>query len=107
MWGGTFTANPVTMAAGLTALRLYDESSVAALNAAGDRLRAQLQSAGVPVNGFGSLLRIQTKDMPSLWWKLYKHGILTGTNGLLALSTAMSEEDISKIRDAVIASTNE
>ncbi|WP_347109658.1 aminotransferase class III-fold pyridoxal phosphate-dependent enzyme [Paenarthrobacter sp. S56] len=106
MWGGTFTANPVTMAAGLTAMRLYDESSVAALNAAGDRLRGQLLAAGVPVNGFGSLLRIQATDMPSLWWKLYNHGILSGTNGLLALSTAMSEEHISRIRDAVIAATN-
>lgn len=107
MWGGTFTANPVTMAAGLTAMRLYDETSVAALNAAGDRLRAQLQSAGVPVNGFGSLLRIQDTDIQTLWWKLYNHGILAGTNGLLALSTAMSEEHILQIRDAVIASTDE
>ena len=107
MWGGTFTANPVTMAAGLTAMRLYDEAAVAALNSVGDRLRGQLESKGVPVNGFGSLLRIQTADMPSLWWKLYHHGILSGTNGLLALSTAMSEEHISKICDAVIASTSE
>ena len=106
MWGGTFTANPVTMAAGLTSMQLYDEASVVALNAAGDRLRAQLQSAGLPVNGMGSLLRIQTSDMQSLWWKLYNQGVLAGTNGLLALSTAMSEEHISRIRSAIIASTS-
>ncbi|MCR1160364.1 aminotransferase class III-fold pyridoxal phosphate-dependent enzyme [Paenarthrobacter sp. UW852] len=104
MWGGTFTANPVTMAAGLTAMRLYDKASVAALNAAGDRLRGELQSAGVAVNGFGSLLRISTTGMPSLWWKLYNQGVLAGTNGLLALSTAMSEEHLSRIQDTVVKS---
>ena len=88
----------------LTAMRLYDKASVVALNAAGDRLREQLKSAGVPVNGFGSLLRIRTTDMPSLWWKLYNQGVLAGTNGLLALSTAMSEEHLSRIKDTVVKS---
>ena len=106
MWGGTFTANPVTMAAGLTAMRLYDKAAVEALNSAGDRLRVQLRSAGVPVNGHGSLLRIQTPDMRSLWWKLYNEGVLAGTNGLLALSTAMSEDQLLRIRDIVITSVN-
>jgi glutamate-1-semialdehyde 2,1-aminomutase len=104
MWGGTFTANPVTMAAGLTAMQLYDKAAVADLNAAGNHLRTRLQSAGVPVNGHGSLLRLQTTDMPSLWWKLYDHGVLTGTNGLLALSTAMTEDNLRHIHDAVVES---
>ena len=31
------------------------------------------------------------------WWKLYESGLLIGTNGLMALSTAMNEEDIERI----------
>lgn len=105
MWGGTFTANPVTMAAGLTALRLYDEEAVIALNTRGDLLRSQLKSAGVPVNGFGSLMRIVTADIESLWWNLYAKGVLAGSNGLLALSTAMTDEHIQQVAEAVISST--
>lgn len=105
MWGGTFTANPVTLAAGLTALRLYDEEAILALNIRGDRLRSQLKSAGVPVNGFGSLMRIVSPDIESLWWKLYGKGILAGSNGLLALSTAMTDGHIEQVAEAVIGST--
>jgi len=104
MWGGTFTANPVTMAAGLTALRLYDEEAVLDLNIRGDRLRSQLKSAGIPVNGFGSLMRIVTPDIESLWWNLYDKGVLAGSNGLLALSTAMTDDHIQQVAEAVICS---
>lgn len=104
MWGGTFTANPVTMAAGLTALRLYDQEAVSALNVRGDRLRTQLKSAGISVNGFGSLMRIVTPDLESLWWNLYDRGVLAGSNGLLALSTAMTDDDIQQVAEAVIGS---
>ena len=107
MWGGTFTANPVTMAAGLTALRLYDEEAVLDLNIRGDRLRSQLKSAGIPVNGFGSLIRIITPDIESLWWKLYDKGVLAGSNGLMALSTAMTDEHIQQVAEAVICGAAE
>ncbi|MFX1820942.1 aminotransferase class III-fold pyridoxal phosphate-dependent enzyme [Pseudarthrobacter sp. CC4] len=107
MWGGTFTANPVTMAAGLTALRLYDEKAVLDLNIRGDHLRRQLKSAGIPVNGFGSLMRIVTPNIESLWWNLYDKGVLAGSNGLLALSTAMTDDHIQQVAEAVIGSTTD
>lgn len=107
MWGGTFTANPVTMAAGLTAMQLYDKAAVTALNTAGERLRAQLQSAGIVANGFGSLLRLQVEDTKSLWWSLYNNGVLAGTNGLLSLSTAMTEDQLQQISEVVISCMNE
>ncbi|MDF2824678.1 MAG: hemL, partial [Mycobacterium sp.] len=96
-WGGTFSANPVTMAAGLVALNNFGDAEVAALNDRGDTLRARLTEAGVTVNGTGSLLRVMTDDPAALWWRLYRSGVLAGSNGLLALSTAMSDADLDLI----------
>ncbi|PKW16131.1 glutamate-1-semialdehyde 2,1-aminomutase [Saccharopolyspora spinosa] len=101
MWGGTFSANPVTMVAGLTALRLFDQDAISALNAKGESMRGDLEAAGVRVNGFGSLLRIMTSDTKALWWSLYERGVLAGSNGLLALSTAMNDKHLSHVIEAV------
>ncbi|GAA3791048.1 aspartate aminotransferase family protein [Amycolatopsis tucumanensis] len=102
-WGGTFSANPVTMSAGLTALRLFGPAEIAELNRRGDELRSRLHEAGVAVRGSGSLLRLMAADTTKLWWSLYERGVLAGTNGLLALSTAMTPAHLDHIADAVIA----
>jgi glutamate-1-semialdehyde 2,1-aminomutase len=102
-WGGTFSANPVTMAAGLTALRRYTLDALVELNARGDALRARLNDAGVAASGSGSLIRLVLDDHASTWWALYHAGVLTGTNGLLALSTAMSDDHLTAIGDTVIS----
>jgi glutamate-1-semialdehyde 2,1-aminomutase len=65
-WGGTFSANPVTMTAGLTAMLDYDDAAVTELNTKGDRLRRRLLDAGLLVNGRGSLLRLMSVDMATL-----------------------------------------
>jgi glutamate-1-semialdehyde 2,1-aminomutase len=101
-WGGTFSANPVTMRAGTAALRMFDAAQVVALNARGDRLRSQLAEGGVAVAGSGSLLRLLLVDPVHDWWRLYARGVLTGTNGLIALSTAMTDDDVDAVRDAVL-----
>ncbi|WP_190812957.1 aspartate aminotransferase family protein [Saccharopolyspora pogona] len=101
-WGGTFSANPVTMAAGITALRLFDSQKIAELNGRGDELRSRLHDAGVAVHGSGSLLRLIAPDPTELWWSLYRRGVLCGTNGLLALSTAMTPTHIERVGQAVI-----
>jgi glutamate-1-semialdehyde 2,1-aminomutase len=101
-WGGTFSANPVTMAAGLAVLRHLDRHTIARLNAQGDELRERLTAEGVPVNGSGSLLQLVSPDRTALWWALYERGVLLGTNGLLALSTPMAEAHIDAIREAVM-----
>ncbi|AXB42708.1 aspartate aminotransferase family protein [Amycolatopsis albispora] len=103
-WGGTFNANPVTMAAGLTALTLFGTAEIAALNQRGDELRSRLRAEGVAVNGSGSLLRLMTPDPTRLWWDLYRRGVLIGTNGLLALSTAMTPDHLDQIAEAVTTS---
>ena len=67
---GTFNANPITMVAGLTAMRLLDESRMEALNALGETARAKLRDAfarsGFPgqVTGAGSLFRILLQARP-------------------------------------------
>ncbi|WP_435121786.1 aspartate aminotransferase family protein [Amycolatopsis thermoflava] len=102
-WGGTFSANPVTMSAGLTALGLFGPAEIAELNRRGDELRSRLRDAGVAVRGSGSLLRLMATDTTKLWWSLYERGVLAGTNGLLALSTAMTPAHLDHVADAVIA----
>ncbi|BBY28507.1 aspartate aminotransferase family protein [Mycolicibacterium sediminis] len=102
-WGGTFSANPITMAAGLSAMSRYGEADVAALNARGDDLRMLLVDAGIRVNGRGSLLRLMVDDPTSTWWQLYEAGVLAGTNGLLALSTVMTDEDVDLVARRVVA----
>ena len=65
---GTFSANPVTMVAGLTAMRLFDEAAVARLNALTARLvrglEAAIEKTGVTacVTGGGSMFRVHFKE---------------------------------------------
>ncbi len=102
-WGGTFSANPVSMVAGARAMRLFDGAAVDVLNERGDRLRAELGDAGIEVSGRGSLLRLFPEDIEKAWWALYGAGVLVSTNGLMALSTAMTDDDLATVRDAVVS----
>jgi glutamate-1-semialdehyde 2,1-aminomutase len=67
---GTFSANPVTMTAGYTAMSLFDQQAVDRLNFLGEKVRAQLTEAirvaDVPacVTGAGSMFRILMKPNP-------------------------------------------
>ncbi len=101
-WGGTFSANPVSMTAGLVALENFDAAGVDRLNEMGKMLRRLLRAEGVAVSGFGSLSQIREDvDRKQLWWDLYLAGVLAGTNGLLALSTPMTEDDVRRIATTV------
>ena len=102
-WGGTFNANPLSMAAGLAAVEAYDQSAIDQLNYQGDQVRRRIGAAGVQVNGRGSLMRImENVDISDLWWGLYRRGVFAGTNALLALSTPMTDEDLDFAADAII-----
>lgn len=100
-WGGTFNANPVTMAAGVAAMERYDSAAIDALNRRGDALRDALHEAGVAVSGRGSLMRLFADDPVKAWWELYAKGVLVSGNGLMALSTAMTDEDLDTVGAAV------
>jgi len=102
-WGGTFSANPVSMTAGLVALEDFGSDRIDRLNALGETLRDALTASGVAVSGYGSLARIsEVLDPGTLWWELYRAGVLAGSNGLLSLSTPMSDDDVRGIADAVV-----
>src|SRR5262249_30655776 len=66
--GGTFNANPVTMAAGLAGMRLLDAASFAKLDDLSGRLRdglaACFRDSGVEgrVTGVGSLFKVHPTD---------------------------------------------
>lgn len=123
--GGTFTANPVTMRAGLAAMRALTPESFAHL----DRLGALLRE-GVTVSlerhrlagqcvGLGSLFKVHFTAHPITDYRsvypgqserrrldefhkgLLGRGVLSASYGLFALSTAMSEADARAILHAI------
>jgi len=125
---GTFSANPVTMTAGLVAMQHYDRDAVTQLNILGDYTRKSLsdaiKSADVPgsVTGAGSLFRIhlkenaprnyrethlnqqQSKALTTLIDLLYDQGIIMIHTAGGTLSTPMGREEIDQLSEAVYKS---
>lgn len=109
--GGTFSGNPVSMAAGVAAVRLYTESEVERLNRLGDLARKsvneRIEGTGWEVRGRGSLLRALPEGASSvpeetqhrLWWATYERGLLASPANLISLSTPMDEAVASDIAD--------
>jgi glutamate-1-semialdehyde 2,1-aminomutase len=95
-YGGTFSANPVSMRAGLASLKLLTGAEIERINRYGDRLRHELGEQGWEVTGRGSLLRIHTQDPVTIWWRLYNEGVMIAANGLMALSTAMEDATVER-----------
>jgi glutamate-1-semialdehyde 2,1-aminomutase len=98
--GGTFSANPVTLRAGLATLEAWDQGEIERLNRLGDGLRAALTAQGWTVTGLGSLLRIHAADPAALWWRLYDEGVLIAVNGLACLSTPMDAGVVERVETA-------
>ena len=119
--GGTFSANPVTMRAGIAAMEMLDHAAFARLDAIGDAVRAGIDDAfrknGVPGGtvGLGSLLKIHFADRPIRDYRsaymtsqetrrqsifnrgLLNRGVLAAGYGLMALSTPMTDADVEAI----------
>ncbi len=115
---GTFTANPISMIAGLVTMRMLDHAAFAHLDDLGDRMRAVIRESftgcGVAgqVNGLGSMLQIRLTDRPisdyrSAFWTveeteamkrlqlaLLKRGVLITVKGIAYLPTVLSDADI-------------
>ena len=129
--GGTFNANPVTMAAGAAAMRLLTEEAIEVLNMRGDRARerinAAFEAAGVvgQATGAGSLVKIhfnrrelvnhrdvlartdESRHISDLHKALLNRGFLVGTGGLAAISTANTDQEIDALADAIEDSLRE
>jgi len=119
--GGTFSANPVTMRAGLASMQLLDEAAFAHLDRLGERVRdgidAAFARAGVPGGavGMGSLLKVHFKDGPVRDYRsayqtpeessrlaafvrgLLNNGVIAASYGLMALSTPMTDAEADEI----------
>jgi glutamate-1-semialdehyde 2,1-aminomutase len=91
---GTFSANPLTMRAGLAALRALDAREIARIDTLGERLRAGLHARGFTVTGRGSLAKVHAPDLAALWRRLYAEGVLIAADGLCCVSTAMDETTV-------------
>ena len=124
--GGTFNANPLTMAAGKVAMALMDEAAFRRLNEHGERVRGQLREAIAlanaegQVSGEGSFFRLHLHSRPlasyrDAWARpeerarmtaLHRHlidaGVFVSPYGMGCLSTAMVEADLSTLSEAVL-----
>ena len=120
---GTFSANPVTMTAGLTAMELFDRSEVDRINGlarrAMDGIERAIVTTGVTacVTGGGSMFRVHLKERPphnyresyptpeqaarlaKLLEHLWDEGFIMINTLSATVSTPMGEEEI----DALVA----
>jgi len=116
--GGTFNANPVTMAAGLVSMQLLSREAFARMDELGTKLRGSLddcfKQAGVAgrVTGLGSLFRLHAVDrelsdyrstrttaaeserLVRIVRRLMEHGVLMSITGLGCLSTPMGDAEL-------------
>ncbi len=123
---GTFSANPISMTAGLTAMRLYDQSAVNRLNSltkmARQRITEAIKIAGIPacVTGGGSMFRLHMKPEPPQNYRsafatdeearqlgilldyALAHGVMLINTGSGALSTAMTEVEIDVLAQVML-----
>jgi len=124
---GTFSANPITMTAGLTAMSLYDREAVKRLNSLTDRavegIREAAERTGETacVSGGGSMFRIHLKPAPprnhreafttpeeaaklaTLLDHLLDEGFMMINTCSATLSTAMGTDEIDALVAAVEA----
>lgn len=123
--GGTFAANPVTMAAGLACLEQLTSQAFERLDDLGDRARAGIRDVvsgrGLrwQVTGEGSLFRIHPHDreirgyrearhrggeaaaMVQLQRRLLDHGVHLSSYGMGCTSLAMTDDDVDHLVTAV------
>ena len=123
---GTFSANPITMTAGLTAMQLFDQDAVYRLNMLSEQLRRQIAEAidiaDVPacVTGGGSMFRIHMKPQPPADYRsayadktetritaalldhLFDHGFMMINTCSGTLSTAMTDKEISIFSEVLL-----
>ena len=121
---GTFSANPITMTAGLVTMEWFDRPAVARVNELADRARAGIEEAiratgvGACVTGGGSMFRVHLKPRPPRNYReaftgpdearllrafleyLLRAGFIMINTGSAAVSTAMGEDEIDGLVEA-------
>jgi glutamate-1-semialdehyde 2,1-aminomutase len=102
---GTFSANPVSMRAGLAALKALDAAEIERIGVLGERLRGGLVALGLAVTGAGSLCKLHVADLPRLWRALYREGVLIGADGLMSICTPMDDQVVDRALSAFARAT--
>jgi glutamate-1-semialdehyde 2,1-aminomutase len=133
--GGTFNANPMTMAAGLVAMEMFDQAAFDRLSVLGEKLRKGLREALAitrspgTVGGATSMVsffhmdaQVETyRDVVSsmrgnaqagaraeqFFRFMLNNGILMGAPGFFVLSTAITDEDIDFVLDKAVQGLRE
>ena len=124
---GTFSANPVTMTAGLVSMEMFDKTAVSNLNHLADQARASIaeaiQIADIPacVTGGGSMFRIHMKPEAPVTYRdaymtpqesrriqflldyLFDNGIIMINTCSGTLSTAMTGKEIEILTETLLA----
>lgn len=129
---GTFSANPITMTAGYTAMKLFDKEAVSNLNALTVKAIQQIQEAikltevPVSITGAGSMFRIhlrakppktyreafQSKEVQQILKKLldylyYKENLLLVNTCTCMFSTAITQIEVDILSDAFLRAFKE
>lgn len=123
---GTFSANPITMTAGLVSMQMFDRDAVLKLNKlaeyARNSIREAINIADVPacVTGAGSMFRIHMKEQAPTTYRggyvtpeeaaltktlldhLFDDGIMMINTCSGVLSTVMAEKEIDRLAEAVL-----
>jgi len=132
MHASTFSGNALTMAAGLAAMRTYDDAEAARLNSLGERLRAGFNAVfeqhGVRAvaQGHGSLTNVLFAREPTanarqsmqamidaghigslLHLTMLRHGVMSATRLMYCISTPMTATEIDQAVSALEASVAE
>lgn len=121
---GTFSANPISMTAGLVAMERFDQAAVARLNTLAERaktgIRGAIADTGIAacVTGHGSMFRVHLKPNPpsnyreayttpeetrrlkALLAHVLDRGVILINSGAATLSTPMTEAEIDTLVDA-------
>ncbi len=123
---GTFSANPITMTAGYTAMQYFDEKAVLRLNALADKaiqqIREAIKIADVPVSvtGAGSMFRMHLRPDPPTTYReaylsqegkmlinelldymYYQENTLMINTFSCMLSTVMTQAEIDKLAEGI------
>jgi len=123
---GTFSANPITMTAGLVTMELFDEAAVLKLNALAEHTRIQIEEAirltDIPacVTGSGSMFRVHMKPEPPVNYRaafetpeqaarlkvlldhLFDNGIMMINTCSGTLSTVMTEKEVDTLVEVML-----
>lgn len=129
--GGTFSANPLSMVAGIASMKALDPAAFERLERLGEevwaRLSAAIEARGLPavVTGSGSLFRVHFKARPPRTYRefwpapfevkllrqmarsMLARGVIMPPTSCSSLSTAMTEADIDVFVSAFCAAFDE